>query len=141
MRLKAEKILILRGYKRCEQCGGIISKFILFSIQWAMKPAYIWLLCPLIINKCGLPAAFFRVFGLNTFCSHFKLILFEVQPFSLILKCQFLNVLSGNQSELKCLSFYIIIGGRVSSVMLIYLIFITYSYFPTIYLFLYCLFK
>ena len=111
-RLKAAKTPTSSDYSRCEQWGDITSKSMLFSMQCAIKSARIWLPWPSTINRRWLGSrdaapsiARSLVCGSKTSFNHCNPSLFDVQPFSLTPKCQFLGVSGGNQSELRCFSF------------------------------------
>ena len=110
----------------------------LFSMQRAMKSACIWLPWPLTISKRYFNNALSRVCGSITSFNHCNFSSFDVQPFLLIPKCQFLDILGDIQPELKC--FFIIIGRSASPAALICLILIIYFYLLTIYFILNWLF-
>ena len=123
----------------CEQWGGIISKLILFYIQYTMKLAWIWLPYSSTINSCRWPAVFLYIKGSKTLINQYKFKSFEVQLFLDIAKYQ----LPGIFLLIYCVFIYSSLNIKIktiaSPVTLIHSIFITYSCFPATILYFYIL--
>ena len=125
----------------CEQWGGIISKLILFYIQYTMKLAWIWLPYSSTINSCRWPAVFLYIKGSKTLINQYKFKSFEVQLFLDIAKYQ----LPGIFSLIYCVFMYSFLNIKVGVIVLpaalMYLIFVIYFCFLVIILYFYILLR
>ena len=139
--LNIVNISTLSGCSICEQWKDIISKSMLFYIQYTIKSAWIWLLCPSVISNYCWFAVFLHIKGLKTLINQYKSKLFKVQLFLDIIKYQ----LSGISSLIYCIFIYSSLNIKVKiitlPVILIHLISIIYSCFLITTLYFYILLR